>query len=74
MALKFREYTIPKPMKPKNPLTNLCFSLTDQIAIIEKLRDNSQTSWILEGYRKFGYKLRKFSENFNTILRCEIIN
>jgi hypothetical protein len=74
MALKFSEYTIPKPMKPKNPLTNLCFSLTDQIAIIEKLRDNSQTSWILEGYRKFGYKLRKFSENFNTILRCEIIN
>ena len=74
MALKFSEYTIPKPMKPKNPFTNICFGLTDQIAIIEDLRNNRQTSWMLEGYRKFGYKLRKFSENFYTILRCEIIN
>jgi hypothetical protein len=73
-ALKFSEYTIPKPIKPKNPFTNIPFSLTDQIAIVEDLRGNCQTSWILEGYRKFGYKLYKFSENFNTNLRCEIIN
>jgi hypothetical protein len=41
-ALKFSEYTIPRPMKPKNPFTNIPFSLSDQIAIIEDLREKQK--------------------------------
>jgi hypothetical protein len=73
-ALKSSEYMIPKPIRPKNPFTNIPFSLADQITIIEAIVKSGKSSWFLEGYKAVGYKLSKFCERFKVALRCEIID
>jgi hypothetical protein len=72
-ALKSNEYMIPRPIRPKNPFTNVPFFLSDQIVIIEAIVKSGKSSWFLEAYKSEGYKLGKFCDKFKVALRCEII-
>jgi hypothetical protein len=73
-ALKSNQYLVPISTKPKNPFTNITFSLCDQIAIINCLKNNGQTSWAIEAYKSSGYKILKFLNKYKVALRCEFID
>jgi hypothetical protein len=73
-ALKSNEYLVPTSTRPKNPFTNIPFSLCDQIAIIDSLKMHGQTSWAIEAYKSTGYKILNFVNKFKVALRCEYID
>lgn len=67
--LSYSEWMIPLPKQAKNPFTGLSFTEGQLLTILEGLRKYGKSSWMLEAYRKSGWNLTTFKEDFRVPLR-----
>lgn len=55
--LSYDEWLFPRPIVPKNPLTNKPFHLGQFRTLLDQLRHHNQTSWQLEAYSEVGQSI-----------------
>ena len=72
-SLKTNEYLFSTPKVPKNPFTNIPFSLAEQIYIIDWLRYYGFSSWIIEGYKDVKYNTKIFSMKYQSAIKIDIV-
>lgn len=71
--LGYAKWMVPEPQLPKNPLTNLPFTLGQLIYIAQELRRLGRTSWLIEGFIQFDFQRKAFLEQFNQTLRLHTL-
>lgn len=64
MNLTFTEWMFPEPCHPKNPLTNMPFTMPQVMHIIPKLRAANATNWWIEAYYQSKFDLKVFEKVF----------
>ena len=57
MNLTFTDWMFPEPAAPKNPLTNLSFTMPQVLRILEQLRAANATNWWIEAYYQSKFNL-----------------
>jgi hypothetical protein len=57
MNLTFTDWMFPEPAAPKNPLTNLPFTMPQVLRILEQLRAANATNWWVEAYYQSKFNL-----------------
>ena len=57
MNLTFTDWMFPEPAPPKNPLTNLPFTMPQVLRILEQLRAANATTWWIEAYYQSKFNL-----------------
>ncbi len=68
-SLCHHEYLFPDPKLPKNPLTNLAFTIPQLLALTNALRSAGKSSWQLEGFLHHKCNLSKFKLYFLQAIR-----
>lgn len=69
MNLTFTDWMFPDPAAPKNPLTNLPFTMPQMLRILEQLRVANATNWWLEAYYQTKFNLDVMRKVFVTPLK-----
>jgi hypothetical protein len=72
--LGYSDWLLPYVRHPKNPFTNLPFSIGQKIKIINDLKSYDISSWFIEGYKTSKYDLNKFQEEFTIPIRLKSLN
>jgi hypothetical protein len=67
-------YMFPSPQIPKNPLTNVEFTIAELIDIVSKLKSHKQSSWAIEGFISCKYILKKFKLKFLSVIKHEALS
>lgn len=69
MNLTFTDWMFPEPAAPKNPLTNLPFTMPQVLRIIEQLRAVNATNWWIEAYYQLKFNLEYLKNIFDVPLK-----
>jgi hypothetical protein len=64
MNLSFTDWMFPEPSHPKNPLTNLPFTMPQTLSIFQQLRAANATSWWIEAYYQSKFDLNVIKKVF----------
>jgi hypothetical protein len=64
MNLSFTDWMFPEPASPKNPLTNLPFTMPQTLRIFQQLRAANATSWWIEAYYQSKFDLNVIKKVF----------
>ena len=64
MNLSFTDWMFPEPAPPKNPLTNLPFTMPQILRIFQQLRAANATSWWIEAYYQSKFDLNVIKKVF----------
>jgi hypothetical protein len=72
--LGYSEWLFPTPHHPKNPLTNLDFTLAQRIRLLEALQMWHMVPWKLQSYVSCKYKLLAFRDIFMTPLKLHALH
>lgn len=63
-----------EPMDPRNPLTNLPFTLAQNVAVwIQLTSAGINLATVVTGFRHSRYNLQRFDQEFNTILKLHAL-
>ncbi len=54
------KWMFPEPSSPRNPLTNVEFTLAQLLSILPQLKHNTHTSWLIEAFCKVKYNINDF--------------
>jgi hypothetical protein len=73
MNLTFTDWMFPAPSPPKNPLTNLPFSMPQMLRILEQLRAANATNWWIEAYYQSKFNLSSLTNVFSIQLKLNSI-
>jgi hypothetical protein len=71
--LTFTDWMFPDPSAPKNPLTNLPFTLPQMLRILEQLRAANATNWWIEAYYQSKFDLQSLARVFSIQLKLNSI-
>jgi hypothetical protein len=67
-SLTEHEYLFPRPSMPRNPLTNIPFTIAQLTELIRCIRCYGKSSWAIEGFSAMHYNLPRYKLEFhNTI-------
>lgn len=69
MNLTFTDWMFPNPSPPKNPLTNLPFTMPQILRIFQQLRAANTTCWWIEAYNQTKFSLDIMKRVFNIPLK-----
>ena len=64
MNLTFTDWMFPEPSHPKNPLTNLPFTMPQILSIFQQLRAANATCWWIEAYYQSKFDLNVIKKVF----------
>ncbi len=71
--LTYADWLDPEPLPPKNPFTNVPFTIGQLVKILHDLRVYGRNSWILESYRSSGMNERIFRNLFQAPLKIRVM-
>lgn len=69
--ISYTDWLVPSIRHPKNPFTNLPFTLGQKIKIINDLKVYTIYTWQIEAYKKHKFNLSKFQEEFYVSIRIK---
>jgi hypothetical protein len=71
--LGYSEWMFPTPHHPKNPLTNLDFTVAQRIKLMDALENWHMVTWKFQSYSSCKYKLLAFRDIFMTPLKLHAL-
>jgi hypothetical protein len=72
--LSYSDWLFPHVRQPKNPFTNLPFTESQLIYIINVLKNNSMTNSYIEAYRETKFNEKKYQEEYYIPLRLRALD
>jgi hypothetical protein len=72
--LTYSEWLFPLGKHPKNPLTNLEFTETQRLSILQNIRGLNYGSWSFEAYRELKWNLIQFKTQYHIPLKLVALN
>lgn len=72
--LGYSEWMFPTPHHPKNPLTNLDFTIAQRVRVLEALQHWHMVPWKFQSYVSCKYKLLAFRDIFMTPLKLHALH
>lgn len=72
-SLSYTDWLLPEPLPPKNPFTNVPFTIGQNVKILQDLRIYGRNSWVLESYRSCGMNEQLFRNLFQVPLKYRIL-
>lgn len=68
------KWMFPEPTVPRNPLTNMEFSLGQLLSLHTQLKAKGYTSWMLEAFAEAKYEIPEFFSVHKTALKLHSLN